>query len=615
MRGGVAARQPLWSYLNQGPARGNRAGLQAAYNRIRSETSGVTPFPRASFPPLLCGSDPEAVPVHRRCAPTRQRNALSKRDSVRPVPETGFDRFGLHSSLRKGLVDAGFQEPRPVQAETIPAAMEGRDILGLARTGTGKTAAFALPILHRRVKQQKKGPVALVVAPTRELAVQIDTEIRMLAKYTRVQTVTVFGGRSVKMQGVALRKNPEVVVGCPGRILDLLQQGMLDLSRIEQLVLDEADHMFDMGFLPDLRRILRALPEERQNLLFSATMPKEIRELADGILCDPHVAELANSAPAEQIEHALCPVAQDEKRDLLQTVLDEPDCRTAIIFTRTKHRARQLAHQLDRKGHRAVALQGNMSQNARDRAMQGFRKGEFDLLVATDIVARGIDVAGVSYVINFDPPSTPETYTHRIGRTGRSEESGRARTFVTREDAEWVRDTEKMLGNAIPRLSFEGFTEEEVEWRAPARQRQQPGRSANRRAGKPAARRGAGTKPEARTRTSASEPRNRTRGRRHADEQEATPNRRTRKTARSDERPSRGGEGRPEKAHAGARRGRPNERTAHADGAKPKNGRSWRRKLTAAGSSDENGSKPAPRGGRRSTPRNRRGAGRNAQPR
>lgn len=505
---------------------------------------------------------------------------MNHRDSTASVRETEFDAFGLHSSLRKGLLEAGFETPRPVQAATIPAAMEGRDILGLARTGTGKTAAFALPILHRRIKHQKKGPLALIVAPTRELAVQIDTEIRMLAKYSRVQTVTVFGGRSVKMQGIALRKNPDIVVGCPGRILDLLGQGMLDLSRIEQLVLDEADHMFDMGFLPDLRRILRALPEERQNLLFSATMPKEIRELADGILRDPWVAELANSAPAEQIEHALCPVAQEEKRDLLHKVLDEPDCRTAIIFTRTKHRARALARQLDKNGHRAVALQGNMSQNARDRAMQGFRKGEFDLLVATDIVARGIDVAGVSYVINFDPPSTPETYTHRIGRTGRSEETGKARTFVTREDAEWVRDTEKMLGAPIPRLAFDGIAEETVEWRAPTRKSRPAKRGGNAEARKPAPRRGGlGRRAEEQGRE------RRPVGARQAESRE----------------------------DAEPQRARPNERKRPTGAAKPARGRGWRRKLTSAGTS-EGGSegKPSAPGARRSNSRRRRGAGRNA---
>ena len=348
----------------------------------------------------------------------------------------GFPSFGLHHSLEKGLQSAGFSEPRPVQAATIPAALEGRDVLGLAQTGTGKTAAFALPILQRRVLTKSTGPRALILAPTRELALQIDAEICLLAKATRVRTVVLFGGRSIHGQVQALRRKPDIVVGCPGRVLDLLQQKELNLSQVETLVLDEADHMFDMGFLPDVKRILAALPAKRQNLLFSATMPGEIRHLADQILDRPCVAELAHQKPAEQIEHALCPVAPDRKRDLLRHLLTQPDCRSAIVFTRTKHRARQMAIKLSKQGVRAVALQGNMSQGARDRAMGGFRDGKFDVLVATDIAARGIDVANVSYVINFDPPSTPETYTHRIGRTGRSETSGKARTFVTNEGTE-----------------------------------------------------------------------------------------------------------------------------------------------------------------------------------
>jgi superfamily II DNA/RNA helicase len=302
--------------------------------------------------------------------------------------------------------------------------------------------------------------LVLVLAPTRELAIQIDAEIRLLAKFTKVETVTIFGGVPASSQIRTLRRRPQIVVGCPGRVLDLLQQGRLDLRQVETLVLDEADHMFDMGFLPDIKRILAALPKDRQNLLFSATMPKAIRELAGRILNKPHVVELAIEAPAERIEHALYPVPEGRKRDLLDRLLSEDDCRTAIVFTRTKHRAKRLALQLSKQGLRSVALQGNMSQSQRDRAMGGFREGRFDILVATDIAARGLDVAGIDYVINFDPPSTPETYTHRIGRTGRSDESGKACTLVTREDSGWVRDTERVLGTPIPRRQFPGFEKE-----------------------------------------------------------------------------------------------------------------------------------------------------------
>jgi len=375
----------------------------------------------------------------------------------------GFDRFGLDSNILRGVRAAGFTEPRPIQVETIPAALAGRDVLGLAQTGTGKTAAFALPLLHRLVREQRRGPRVLVLAPTRELATQIDAEIRTLARFTPLRAVTVFGGASANGQIKALRKRPEIVVGCPGRILDLMGRGVLRLGEVESVVLDEADHMFDMGFLPDVRRILKALPTKRQNLLFSATMPREIRSLADGLLRDPKVVDLASSSPAETIDHALVSVREDRKRDLLERILTEDACKSAIVFTRTKHRARRLAQQLDKAGHRAVGLQGNMSQPQRDRAMQGFRKRQFDVLVATDIAARGIDVQGVSYVINFDVPGTPDAYTHRIGRTGRAELEGRALTFVTRDDTGWLRATERHLGNPIARHTVAGFAAEPIE--------------------------------------------------------------------------------------------------------------------------------------------------------
>ncbi len=370
---------------------------------------------------------------------------------------SGFDRFDLHPSLAKGLSQASYDAPRPIQTETLPAALEGRDILGLAQTGTGKTAAFAIPILDVLLDDPAPGPGALVLAPTRELASQIEAEFRTLARFTKLTTATVYGGVSQRGQEAALRRRPDVIVGCPGRILDLLNQGVLHLDPIDMLVLDEADHMFDMGFLPDLRRILAKVPEERQTMLFSATMPREIRGLAEEVLDDPHVVELADSAPAETIEHALYPVAEGQKRPLLEHMLDDSACETAIVFTRTKHRARRLARQLADAGHRAVGLQGNMSQSQRDRAMQGFRERRYDVLVATDIAARGIDVSGVSHVINFDVPNTPEAYTHRIGRTGRSEREGVACTFVTPDDAAWVRATETMIGRPIERRRVAGF--------------------------------------------------------------------------------------------------------------------------------------------------------------
>ena len=377
--------------------------------------------------------------------------------SISSVSSTGFDRFGLHPVLVQGIRAAGFENPRTIQFDTIPAGLAGRDVLGLAQTGTGKTAAFALTLLSRLLEFRGKGPRALVLAPTRELATQIAVEIRALAKFTRLKTVTVYGGVSIRGQVDALRRRPEIVVGCPGRVLDLLRQGLLRLDQIETLVLDEADHMCDMGFLPDIRSILKALPEGRQNLLFAATMPKEIRRLADDLLTDPCVVELANSAPVATIDHALYLVAERSKRGLLEYLLTRDDCDSAIVFIRTKHRVRRLAEALSKAGHRAIGLQGNLSQPQRDRAMHGFRSRRYDILVATDIAARGIDVSGVSHVINFDVPNTPEAYTHRIGRTGRAEREGVACTFVTSGDAGWVRATERMIGAPIPRRQVEGF--------------------------------------------------------------------------------------------------------------------------------------------------------------
>jgi len=380
-------------------------------------------------------------------------------------PSSGFDQFALAPSIQRGIASLGFTEPRPIQAQTIPAALAGRDVLGLAQTGTGKTAAFALPILERLNTSRRRGARALIVAPTRELAMQIQAEIVALARFTGIKTVAIFGGVSQVHQIRTLRSRPEIIIACPGRLLDLMQQGEVKLGGIEVLVLDEADHMFDMGFLPDVRKILKALPAERQNLLFSATMPTEVRALTRDVLHDPCTVELAHSKPAETIEHALYPVAEGRKLDLLRHLLSEDGFRSAIVFTRTKYRARRLAEQLCRSGHNAVALQGNMSQPQRDRAMSGFREGRFDILVATDIAARGIDVANISHVINFDVPGTPDAYTHRIGRTGRAERSGKAFTLVCAEDRGAVRDIERKLGESIDRRYVEGFDEPH---RAPA---------------------------------------------------------------------------------------------------------------------------------------------------
>jgi ATP-dependent RNA helicase RhlE len=380
----------------------------------------------------------------------------------RPTRSKGaFATFGLCNNLLRAIEDAGFTEPRPIQSKSIAQVLNGRDVLGLAQTGTGKTAAFALPIIEQLLANRGQNPRALILAPTRELAIQIHSEILMLAKYTNIRAITIFGGVNAAPQVRELRKRPDIIVACPGRLLDLMSSRDVNLDGIEVLVLDEADHMLDMGFIPDIKRIVARMPRDRQNLLFSATMPREIRSLTSGMLRDPHVVELAHAAPLETIEHALYPVDHPDKTALLKHILKHDNFTSAIVFLRTKHRARRLAEVLSKAGINAIALQGNMSQSQRQRAMQGFRDGRYEVLVATDIAARGIDVPNVSHVINFDLPNTPEAYTHRIGRTGRSEQNGKACTFVTKEDFPGIKAIEKKLCMDIPRIKIRDFERDE----------------------------------------------------------------------------------------------------------------------------------------------------------
>jgi ATP-dependent RNA helicase RhlE len=395
------------------------------------------------------GPDPERPP-RESCGDAKARPIILQQTKT-GRSAAGFDRFDLRSELRRAVRDAGFTDTRPIQDGALPPALQGRDVLGLAQTGTGKTAAFVLPILQRLLGGRKPGPRALVVAPTRELAAQVHAEFERLAVHTPLKSTAVFGGVPIARQMRALRAGADIVVACPGRLLDLLSQRALRLDRVEVLVLDEADHMFDMGFLPDVRRILRELPRQRQNLLFSASMPREIRRLADNVLQRPAVIELANSRPAETIAHSLYALSEGEKVGALRRLVDADGFRSAIVFLRTKRRAKRLAERLDDLGQRAVALQGNMSQAQRERALRGFRDGRYDVLVATDVAARGLDIAGVSHVVNFDVPATPDAYTHRIGRTGRSEQVGTAFTFVTPTDDKALRAIEKHLGSPIER--------------------------------------------------------------------------------------------------------------------------------------------------------------------
>ena len=368
-----------------------------------------------------------------------------------------FEHFSFDPRISAGIKSLGYTTPTPIQEQAIPVVLQGRDVLGTAQTGTGKTAAFVLPILQRLTKGPSRRVRALIVAPTRELAEQIHQASVDLGKNTRVRSVTVYGGVSKSRQIKALRRGAEIVVACPGRLLDLANDRSIDLSRVEVLVLDEADRMCDMGFLPDIRRILKLVPARRQTLFFSATMPKDIRRLADSILKDPVTVQIGLIAPAKTVSHALYPVSQGLKKKLLLTTLEQTATGRVLVFTRTKHRARNLARDLAKRKYRAAPLQGNMSQNQRQAAINGFRDGKYDILVATDIAARGIDVKDISHVINFDMPDTVDAYTHRIGRTGRAHKSGKALTFMTRGDEPLVRAIEKVLGKRIERRRLSGF--------------------------------------------------------------------------------------------------------------------------------------------------------------
>lgn len=368
-----------------------------------------------------------------------------------------FEQFDFDRRIAAAVHDVGFERPTPIQEQSIPAILKGHDVLGLAQTGTGKTAAFMLPILQRLTSGPLQRVRALVLAPTRELAEQIHQATAELAKRTKVRSATVYGGVSKRPQLQAIAKGTEILVACPGRLLDHLNAGSIDLSTVEVLVLDEADRMCDMGFLPDIKRIIGRLPEKRQTLFFSATMPREIRALSESILRDPVTVQIGTTAPVETVSHSLFPVSPSEKAPFLLALLGGTSTGRVLVFTRTKHRAQNLATKLRKAGHHASALQGNMTQNQRQRAIEGYRRGKYDVLVATDIAARGIDVSGISHVINYDMPDTVDAYTHRIGRTGRIHRTGEAFTLAVRGDGAMIRDIERVLGCAIERRRLEGF--------------------------------------------------------------------------------------------------------------------------------------------------------------
>jgi len=364
--------------------------------------------------------------------------------------------FSLDPRILADIVAVGYTEPTPIQRRAIPTLLEGRDVVGVAQTGTGKTAAFVLPILERLINGPRGAVRALIIVPTRELADQIHQAVGTLGRGSGLRSATVYGGVGWLPQAKSLR-NADVVVACPGRLLAHLEARTVKLAALEVLVLDEADRLFDMGFLPPIRKILGQLPTKRQTMLFSATMPDEVRRLASQALRNPVSIEVGEVAPPATLSHTIYPVSHGRKTALLTEILRRTQRTSVIVFTRTKHRAKSLARELASTGHAAVSLQGNLSQAERRRALDGFRQGKFDVLVATDIAARGIDVATVSHVINYDAPDTADAYTHRVGRTGRATRTGEALTLVTDEDASLVRALERILGKPLERRRVEGF--------------------------------------------------------------------------------------------------------------------------------------------------------------
>jgi ATP-dependent RNA helicase RhlE len=369
-----------------------------------------------------------------------------------------FASFDLHPTLLRGVADLGFEAATPIQIAAIPPALEGRDVLACAMTGSGKTAAFVLPILQRLREGARGATRALILTPTRELAAQIEEHARELGRHSGVRVASVIGGVAPGPQESALRRGVDIVVATPGRLLDHLRSGVARFDRLEVLVLDEADRMLDMGFIPDVRRILGALPRKRQTLFFSATMPAPVVALSRDMLQAPAAIDIERPAkPAVGITHAAYPVPGELKSALLIQLLEQAELRSVLVFTRTKHRANRLAEALGRRGIAIERIHGNRTQAQRTAALAGFKSGKFRVLVATDIAARGIDVTELSHVVNFDVPNLPEDYIHRVGRTARAEATGIAITFVAPDEEADLRMIERAIGKTIERVKLPGF--------------------------------------------------------------------------------------------------------------------------------------------------------------
>ena len=368
-----------------------------------------------------------------------------------------FNQFNLDARLFEGIKRAGFLDATPIQEKAIPIALAEHDMIATAQTGTGKTAAFILPILNKLLAGKLRHSRALIITPTRELAEQIHQTVKQLRPSKRIRSVSVYGGVGAASQIDMLRSGCEIIVACPGRLLDHLQNKHAKLQNIEFLVLDEADRMLDMGFLPDIKRIMKYLPSNRQSMLFSATFPKEIEDLAKKYLQNPKRIAIGISKPAHTVSHTLYPVPNHLKRKLLVRILKQTDTDSVLIFARTKHRTRRLAQQISKDGYQVTSLHGDRSQNQRQSALKGFKQGRYQIMVATDIAARGLDVNSISHVINYDMPDTADAYIHRIGRTGRAEQTGDAFTLCTPDDNVMVRKIEQIMKQKLPREKMENF--------------------------------------------------------------------------------------------------------------------------------------------------------------
>ncbi len=393
-----------------------------------------------------------------------------------------FQSFGLHADLLKALQQYGYEVPTPIQTQALPIALSGRDMIGCAQTGTGKTAAFALPILNKLHSTSSSKTRALILTPTRELAVQVNEVFSALAKRSKLYTAAIYGGVGIPPQERALRLGTDIIVATPGRLLDHLKRGVGNLGGVEFFVLDEADRMLDMGFLPDVKRIIARLPKQRQTMMFSATMPREILELTREILRDPEMVQIGRqSQPVAGVKQAVYPVPQRLKMDLLLKLLYRQEMKSVLIFTRTKVRTERLARQLESYGFETARLHGDRTQGQRIAALEGFRSGQFRVLVATDIAARGIDVEGISHVVNYDVPVTPEDYVHRIGRTARAQAIGEAVTLMAHEEESFLYAIQRLTKSDIPRHQLADFDYQgKPTVEAPGHRDERPGRAGRR---------------------------------------------------------------------------------------------------------------------------------------